>query len=82
LAPGYPAVPDITSEGRVGKWTEEQFMRTLRTGVTPDGHQIDSTKMPWTRTRDFSNTEPKAVRAQHSSSDLPGQPPFCQLNPE
>ncbi len=63
LAPGYPPVPDITSEGRVGRWTEEEFVRTLRTGVTPDGHHIDSTKMPWTRTRDFSDTELKAVRA-------------------
>ncbi len=62
LAPGYPPVPDITSKGRVGKWTETQFVRTLRTGITPDGHRLDSTKMPWTRTRDFSETELKAVR--------------------
>jgi mono/diheme cytochrome c family protein len=82
LAPGYPAVPDITSEGRVGKWTEEQFMRTLRTGVTPDGHQIDSTRMPWTRTRDFSDTELKAVRAfllslpkaEHLAAETPASP--------
>jgi mono/diheme cytochrome c family protein len=63
LAPGYPPVPNITAEGRVGRWTEAEFVRTLRTGVTPDGHRIDSTKMPWTRTRDFSDTELRAVRA-------------------
>jgi mono/diheme cytochrome c family protein len=63
LAPGYPPVPNITAEGRVGRWTEGEFVRTLRTGVTPDGHRIDSTKMPWTRTRDFSDTELRAVRA-------------------
>jgi mono/diheme cytochrome c family protein len=63
MAPGYPPVPNITSEGRVGRWTEEEFVRTLRTGVTPDGHALDSTKMPWTRTRDFSDTELRAVRA-------------------
>jgi mono/diheme cytochrome c family protein len=62
LAPGCPPVPDITAKGRVGKWTEAEFMRTLRTGVTPDGHQLDSTKMPWPRTREFSETELKAVR--------------------
>jgi mono/diheme cytochrome c family protein len=62
LAPGYPPVPDITSQGRVGKWTEDQFKHTLRTGTTPDGHRLDSTKMPWTRTRDFSDTELQAVR--------------------
>jgi hypothetical protein len=38
-------------------------MRTLRTGITPEGHRSDSTKMPWTRTRDFSDTELRAVRA-------------------
>jgi mono/diheme cytochrome c family protein len=62
LAPGAPQVPNITSTGRVGKWTEAEFMQTLRTGVTPDGHQIDSTKMPWPRTREFSDVELKAVR--------------------
>jgi mono/diheme cytochrome c family protein len=63
LAPGAPQVPNITSTGRVGKWTEKEFMQTLRTGVTPDGHEIDSTKMPWPRTREFSEVELKAVRA-------------------
>ncbi len=61
--PGMPTVPNITAEGRVGRWTEEEFMRTLRTGITPEGHRLDSTQMPWTRTRDFSDTELKAVRA-------------------
>lgn len=63
MLPGYPPVPDITSQGRVGKWTETQFMHTLRTGITPEGHKLDSTKMPWTRTREFSETELKAVRS-------------------
>jgi mono/diheme cytochrome c family protein len=63
LGPGYPPVPDISPTGRVGKWTEAEFMRTLRTGITPEGHRLDSTQMPWTRTRDFSDTELRAVRA-------------------
>jgi mono/diheme cytochrome c family protein len=62
LAPGSPEVPNITSTGRVGKWSEAEFMHTLRTGVTPDGHKIDSTQMPWPRTREFSDIELKAVR--------------------
>ncbi len=61
--PGMPTVPNISRTGRVGKWTEAEFMRTLRTGVTPEGHPLDSTQMPWTRTRDFSDTELRAVRA-------------------
>jgi mono/diheme cytochrome c family protein len=80
MAPGYPPVPNITAEGRVGRWTEAEFVRTLRTGVTPDGHQIDSTKMPWTRTRDFSDTELRAVRAYLLS--LPKTPDLAaQGNP-
>jgi mono/diheme cytochrome c family protein len=71
MAPGYPPVPNITSEGRVGRWTEEEFVRTLRTGVTPDGHPLDSTQMPWTRTRDFSDTELRAVRAYLLSLPAP-----------
>ncbi|MGV3586653.1 MAG: c-type cytochrome [Adhaeribacter sp.] len=62
LAPGYPPVPNITANGRVGKWTEAEFMHTLRTGLTPEGQKLDSTKMPWPRTREFSETELKAVR--------------------
>jgi mono/diheme cytochrome c family protein len=62
LAPGSPQVPNITSTGRVGKWSEAEFIHTLRTGITPDGHKIDSTQMPWPRTREFSDVELKAVR--------------------
>jgi mono/diheme cytochrome c family protein len=63
LGPGIPPVPNISRTGRPGKWAEAEFMRTLRTGITPEGHRLDSTEMPWTRTRDFSDTELKAVRA-------------------
>jgi len=28
-------------------WTLEQFMTTLRTGVDPSGHALDSSQMPW-----------------------------------
>jgi mono/diheme cytochrome c family protein len=62
LAPGYPPVPNITSRGRVGKWSQNEFIRTLRTGITPEGHRLDSTKMPWKRTAEFSDTELIAVR--------------------
>lgn len=63
LAPGYPPVPNITSTGRVGRWSEAEFIRTLRTGITPDGHQMDNDKMPWQRTREFTDIELKATRA-------------------
>jgi mono/diheme cytochrome c family protein len=61
--PGMPVVPDISSSGRIGKWTEKQFMNTLRTGTTPDGHQFKNEEMPWIRFKQFSDLELKALRA-------------------
>ena len=57
LAPGMPPVPDITSTGHVGKWTQAQFIATLRTGKTPGGHQIDNDNMPWKMTAQYSQKE-------------------------
>lgn len=63
LIPGMPAIPDISSTGRVGSWTEGQFMTTLKTGTTPDGHAFKNEEMPWERFRQFSEVELKALRA-------------------
>ena len=60
--PGQPPVPNISSTGRVANWGEDQFMQTLRTGVTPEGHKLDNAFMPWERFGDFSDVELKALR--------------------
>ena len=39
-----PVGPNLT--GIVPKWTREEFIKTLRTGVDPSGHQL-SDLMPW-----------------------------------
>jgi mono/diheme cytochrome c family protein len=52
--------PNITPGGEVGFWSEEQFMNTIRTGVTPSGHQL-SDHMPWKDYRNFYDDELKAV---------------------
>jgi mono/diheme cytochrome c family protein len=61
LAPGFPVVADITSTGNPGKWTEEQFINTLRTGNTPEGKKLDPTKMPWVAFKNYSEDEMKAI---------------------
>jgi mono/diheme cytochrome c family protein len=61
LIPGSPAVPDITATGKVGKWTEEQFINTLRTGITPDGRKMDPEFMPWPVAKEFTDTEIKSL---------------------
>ncbi|UFH53740.1 c-type cytochrome [Spirosoma sp. KNUC1025] len=57
VAPGFPPVPNLTSTGNVGKWTQAQFIATLRTGKTPSGHQIDNENMPWKMTAQYEQKE-------------------------
>lgn len=61
VAPGFPVVADITSTGNVGKWTAEEFIQTLRTGVTPEGKTLKPEEMPWTMTKAYTDTELKAL---------------------
>ncbi|MBE7173938.1 MAG: cytochrome c [Williamsia sp.] len=57
LAPGQPPVPNITASGEPGRWTKEEFFRTLRTGITPAGRQLKSENMPWTMTARYTDKE-------------------------
>ena len=61
IIPGSPDVPNITGSGSVGKWTEEQFIQTLRTGTTPEGKKLDPKFMPWPMAKEFTDTEIKSI---------------------
>lgn len=61
VAPGYPVVADISSTGQPGKWTDEQFIQTLRTGVTPEGKTLKPEAMPWPMAKEFTDVELKAL---------------------
>jgi len=61
VAPGYPVVADISSTGHAGKWTDEQFIQTLRTGTTPEGKTLKPSEMPWTMAKEFTDLELKAL---------------------
>lgn len=61
VAPGFPPVANISSSGNPGKWTTEQFMNTLRTGVTPEGKHLKPEEMPWPMTKAYTDTELKAL---------------------
>ena len=54
-------VPNITTGGEVGTWTEDQFIATIRTGVNPAGHPLDAELMPWPQIRLSSDDELKAI---------------------
>jgi mono/diheme cytochrome c family protein len=57
LAPGFPPVPDITRAGHVGKWTKAQFITTLTSGRTPEGHVLKNEDMPWKMTAQYTRSE-------------------------
>jgi mono/diheme cytochrome c family protein len=59
--PGGKYVADITSTGNPGKWTHEQFITALHTGVTPEGKKLNPAEMPWTITKSFTEDELTAI---------------------
>lgn len=44
---GAPPSPPIGSNSLVSRWTEAQFVQTMRTGVTPEGRHLRAEYMPW-----------------------------------
>jgi len=51
---------NLTRGGEVGFWSEEQFIATMRAGVTPGGHQLIEF-MPWKYFGQMTDDELKAV---------------------
>lgn len=66
--------PNLTPGGEVGFWTEEQFVNTIKNGVTPGGHQLDSALMPWKDYANMTDEELKAIFAYLQS--LPKLPQY------
>jgi mono/diheme cytochrome c family protein len=62
MGPGAPVPPNISSTGNPGKWTDEQFMATMRTGKTPEGKLLDARYMPWPMTKSYTDVEMKALK--------------------
>lgn len=56
-----PAGPWSPSMAAAKSWGLEGFTQTLRTGVTPDGRQLDDKWMPWTAFRHMDDTELEAL---------------------
>jgi len=50
IDPDDPAslpAPNLTPGGELGRWSEADFIQTIRTGVSPHGHELDPESMPW-----------------------------------
>lgn len=61
LAPGYPVVPSLTSTGHLVKWSESDFITTIRNGTTPEGVHLRSKFMPWPSFAQMTDDELKAI---------------------
>jgi mono/diheme cytochrome c family protein len=52
---------NITPGGDVGGWSEDNFIRTMRTGIAPDGDELDAEMMPTRIIGLFSDEELQAI---------------------
>jgi len=68
--------PNLTPSGDLSAWTEESFINTIRTGVTPHGHNLNPDLMPWKDFKNMTDDELKAVWAY-----LQSLPPMDQYVP-
>lgn len=60
FVPGEPAPANITPAGALATWSETDFIKAMREGVTPEGRPI-STAMPWELTGQLSDEELGAI---------------------
>jgi hypothetical protein len=52
---------NITPGGNLGGWSYEEFIQSIRTGVTPEGNELDPLLMPWKKISQLSDTELRAI---------------------
>jgi mono/diheme cytochrome c family protein len=62
VEPSAPVGPNLTPGGKLGAWSEDDFLTLIRTGMEPSGRQIDP-YMPWPYFNSMSDTELKALWA-------------------
>lgn len=54
-------LPDLTQSGVLATWLEQDFIATMRTGITPEGHILNNQYMPWKEIGLASDNELKAM---------------------
>lgn len=59
--PDKPKAANLTPSGDLHNWTLAQFKTTLRTGLTPEGRQLDPQNMPWPLTAQMTDVELEAL---------------------
>lgn len=59
--PQSPPAPDLSTGGGLSGWTEADFFKAMRTGVTPDGRHLNPAYMPWDSFGKFDDVELQAL---------------------
>jgi mono/diheme cytochrome c family protein len=57
---GSTPTPNLTRSGELGKWSEGDFVKVIRTGVRPDGRVL-SAEMPWPYMKGLTDVELSAM---------------------
>ncbi len=65
---GEPVPPDLTPSGPLSGWSEGNFIRTMRAGITPQGRRLDARFMPWPRYAGMTDRELRAIWVYLSST--------------
>jgi mono/diheme cytochrome c family protein len=55
--PEEPEPPDISGHGPMANWSQEQFRLAMRSGLTPDGRNLDPRYMPWPQFAELRDDE-------------------------
>ncbi len=58
--PQAPPAPNLTQSGELGAWSEQDFIRTIRTGTTPAGRHVTE-YMPWKYIGQMTDGELRAI---------------------
>lgn len=59
--PSSPLPPNLTPGGELKGWAEVDFVKTIRTGVTPSGMQLPAQYMPWSYYAIMTDNELHAI---------------------
>jgi mono/diheme cytochrome c family protein len=59
--PDWPPAANLTRAGSLGRWSEADFARLLRTGHRPDGSMVDTAHMAIRITKHLDDTEVQAL---------------------
>lgn len=68
--------PNLTPGGEVAFWSEDEFVNTIRTGITPSGYELDNDFMAWKNYRNMTDVELKAIYMYLQS--LPKLPQYTE----